>query len=51
MDVNIPSFAGSEILGLLLYGSPNFDINQGTKILSSSISFILESERFNDSLL
>ena len=51
MDVNIPSFADSEILGLLLYGSPNFDINQGTKILSSSISFILESERFNDSLL
>ena len=43
-----PSFL-SEIVELPLYGSPKFDLNQNNKILSSSVSFILKSERFNDS--
>ena len=51
IDLNIPSFPDSEILALLLYGSPKFDHNQNTKILSSSISFILKFERINGSLL
>ena len=38
IDVNISSFPGSEIVVLLLSGSPKFDLNQNTKILSSSIT-------------
>ena len=37
IDLNFPSFPDSEIVGLLLYGSPKFDFNQNNKILSSSI--------------
>ena len=51
INANIPSFPDSEIVELLLYGSPKFDLNQNIKILSSSISFILKSERFNGSFL
>ena len=50
IDLKIPSFPDSEIVELLLYGSPKFELNQNTKILSSSINFILNSERFNGSL-
>ena len=38
-------------MGLPLYGSPKFNLSQNIKILSSSISFSLKSERFNGSLL
>ena len=41
IDVN------SEIVEVLLYGSPKFGLNQNTKILSSSVSLILKPERFN----
>ena len=51
IDANFPSFLDSEIVELLLYGSPKFDLNQNNKILTSSLSFILKSERFNGSLL
>ena len=47
IDVNIPNFPDSEIVEVLLYGSPKFDLNQNTKILSSSVSLILKPERFN----
>ena len=40
IDVNIPSFPDSEIVELILYGGLKIDLNQNTKILSSSISFI-----------
>ena len=51
VDVNIPNFPDNEIVEILLYSSPKFDFNQNNKILSSSVTFILKSERFNDSLL
>ena len=51
IDVNIPSFPDREIVKLLLDGSPKFDFNQNTKILSSPFSLILKSGRFNGSLL
>ena len=47
--LNIPRFSDSEIVELSLYGGSKFDLNQNTKILSSSISFILKSEKFNGS--
>ena len=50
-DVNGPSFPDSEIVELLFYGSPKCDLHQNTKVLSSSISFILKSENFNGSIL
>ena len=51
IDVNISSFPNSEILELLLYISLKFDLNQNTKILISSVGFILKSERLNGSFL
>ena len=51
IDVNIPIFPDSETVKLLLYDSRKFVLNQNTTILSSSISFIQKSERFNGSLL
>ena len=51
VDVNIAKFSDNEIVDLLLYGSPKFDTDQNHKILSSCISFILKSERFDGSLL
>ena len=51
VDAYITKFSDNEIVDLLLYGSPEFDTNQNYKILSSCISFILKSERFNGSLL
>ena len=50
VDRNIPSSADNELVHLLLYGSRNFNLNQNNKVLSSSISFIIKSERFSDSL-
>ena len=47
---NIPSFSDNELVDLLLYVSPNFNLNRNNKILSSSISFIIKSERFSGSL-
>ena len=46
VDRNISSFSDNKLVDLLLYGSPNFNLNQNNKILSSSISFIIKSERF-----
>ena len=51
VDVNIAQFSDNEIVDLLLYSSPKFDKDQNHKILSSPISFILKSERFDGSLL
>ena len=51
IDANIAKFSDNEIVDLLLYGSPKFDTDQNHKILSSCISFILKSERFDGSLL
>ena len=51
VDANIPSFSDNELMDLVLYGSLKFNSNQNNKILSSSISFIIKSEGFSDSLL
>ena len=51
VDANIAKFLDNEIVDLFLYGSSKFDTDQNHKILSSCISFILKSERFDGSLL
>ena len=50
VDRKITSFSDNELVDLLLYESPNFNLNQNNKILSSSICFIIKSERFSGSL-
>ena len=50
VDINIPGFSSNEFMDLLFYESPNFNFIQNSNILSSSISFIIESERFSDLL-
>ena len=50
VDINIPGFSSNEFMDLLFYESPNFNFIQNSNILSSSISFITESERFSDLL-
>ena len=50
VDRSIISFPDNELVDLLLYGTPNFNLNQNSKILSSSISFTIKSERFSGSL-
>ena len=50
VDRSIISFPDNELVDLLLYGTPNFNLNQDNKILSSYISFIIKSERFSGSL-
>ena len=50
VDRNIPSFSDNELVDLLLYRSPNFNVNQNNKILHSAISFIIKSNRFCGSL-
>ena len=37
VDVNIVKFSDTEIVDLLLYGSPKFDTDQNHKIFSSCI--------------
>ena len=49
VDRSIPSFSDNELVDLLLYGSPNFNLNQNNNILSSSISFIVKPERCSGS--
>ena len=50
VDINILSFSDNDLGDLFLYGSPNFNLNQNNKILSSSTSFIIKSVRFSGSL-
>ena len=51
VGTNTVKLSDNEIVYLLLYGSPKFDADQNSKILSSCISFILKSERSDGSLL
>ena len=50
VDRKITGFPDNELVDLLLYESPNFNLNQNNKILCSSICFIIKSERFSGSL-
>ena len=50
VDIKFLSFSDNDLGDLFLYGSPNFNLNQNNKILSSSISFITKSVRFSGSL-
>ena len=47
VDINIPSFSDNDSVDLLLYRSSNFNSNQNNKVPSSSISFIIKSEKFS----
>ena len=50
IDENLLYLSGDNKVSLLLYGDSRFDDNQNQFILSTSITYILETERFWTSL-
>ena len=51
IDSNLLSQEDDIVVEILLYVSTKFNTNQNFRLLSSSINFILKSERFSGSLL
>ena len=50
IDENFSYLSDDNKVSLLLYGDSSFDDNKSNLILSSSITYILETERFWTSL-
>ena len=51
IDINLLNQEDDIVVEVLLYGSTKFNTNQNYRLLSSSIDYILKSERFSGSLL
>ena len=51
IDINLLNQEDNIVAEFLLYGSTKFNTNQNFRLLSSSIDYILKSERFCRSLL
>ena len=51
IEPSILSFNSDKIVNILLYGDSNFSVNTNAKILQSSIKYIIETSRFNDSIM
>ena len=51
IDINLLNQEDDIVVEVLLYGSTKFNNNQNFRLLSSSIDYILKSERFSGSLL
>ena len=51
IDTNLLNQKGDIVVEVLLYGSTKSNTNQNFRLLSSSIDYILKSERFSGSLL
>ena len=51
IDINLLNQEDNIVAEFLLYGSTKFNTNQNFRLLSSSIDYILKSERFSGSLL
>ena len=51
IDINLLNQEDDIVVEVLLYGSTKFNTNQNFTLLSSSIDYILKSERFSGSLL
>ena len=50
IDENFSYLSDDNNVSLLLYGDSRFDNNKNSFILSASITYILETERFSTSL-
>ena len=50
ININISNFTETALTDLLLYGKSSFDKIQNKKILTASIKYILDSERFTGSI-
>ena len=50
ININISNFSETALTDLLLYGKSSFDKIQNKKILTASIKYILDSERFTGSI-
>ena len=51
IDRIILNFPDNELVNLLLYGNDKFDNETNTKILTCSIKYIIDSERFSEPLI
>ena len=51
IDCNLVSLPSSELVSILLYGKASFNNVSNFKILSSSISYILSTKRYDGNLL
>ena len=51
IDKDIPKLSDSSIIKVILYGDSKYSDIQNHDILSSTITYILDSKRFNSSLL
>ena len=51
INENLSYLSDENKVSLLLYGDSRFDDNKNNFILSASITYILETERFSTSLL
>ena len=51
IDINLLNQEDDIVVEIVLYGSTKFNTNQSFRLLSSSIDYILKSERFSSSLL
>ena len=51
IDNSITSRQPNELLGIILYGDCKFKDNVNKRILTATIEFIINSNRFNQSLI
>ena len=51
IDHCLSNLAENELTNIALYGSDTFDLDKNKKILTATILYIIESERFNEPLL
>ena len=47
IDPNLINLCDNELVNILLYGDPKYDLSTNRKILQSSIKFICNTDRFN----
>ena len=50
ININISNFSETALADLLHYGKSSFDKIQNKKILTASVKYILDSERFTGSI-
>ena len=50
ININISNFSETALTDLLLYGKSSFDKIQNNKILTASVKYIVDSERFTESI-
>ena len=50
VDVDLPNASDKKLVNIFLYGSSLFSYNQNRSILNSSVRYIIDSNRFSESI-